>query len=217
MSSNEPTLMFTPEQLAAGSLDETREESEATNGYVLAIDDKSEPQTYLLDDEMYTVGRTDSCDVQLSNQFVSRQHAYLKRVPVETEEFTYELVEGNSQGTASTNGVFVNGERVQSRSLCSGDVVHFGPEVKAYFFQVAPRIGRAATREGHTALLNEQTAQTQLAIHFDAMLERIADRVRDSLDEQQIMQAAVRELALALDVPCCNAGVFDFDQQISTV
>ncbi|MEO1133908.1 MAG: FHA domain-containing protein, partial [Cyanobacteria bacterium J06639_1] len=187
--------------------------------YVLAIADATNPKTYLLDADTYTVGRIETCNVCIDNQFVSRQHAYLQRVPVPSgsPEFTYVLVEGNPRGTISTNGVFVNGERVTKRSLVSGDVIHFGPEVKAYFFLVAPRTGRTESLQGKVTLLSDQTAQTQLAIHFDAMLDRLSQSVRDTLDEQNIMQTAVQELALVLDVPCCNAGVYDFEQRCSSI
>ena len=62
-----------------------------------------------------------------------------------------------------------------------------------------------------------RTAQLQLAFEFEATLKRIADRVRDSLDENQILQTAVQELVLGLGVTCCNAALYDLDQGTSTV
>ncbi|NJO43200.1 MAG: GAF domain-containing sensor histidine kinase [Cyanobacteria bacterium CRU_2_1] len=61
-----------------------------------------------------------------------------------------------------------------------------------------------------------RTAQLQLAYEFEATLKRITDRVRDSLDEDQILQAAVRELALVLKVSGCNASLYDLEQGTST-
>jgi pSer/pThr/pTyr-binding forkhead associated (FHA) protein len=48
------------------------------------------------------------------------------------------VIDGNRKGESSTNGVFVNGNRIATHYLKSGDVIHFGPEVKAYFFEVMP-------------------------------------------------------------------------------
>ncbi|MCL6434326.1 MAG: PAS domain S-box protein [Leptolyngbyaceae cyanobacterium HOT.MB2.61] len=62
-----------------------------------------------------------------------------------------------------------------------------------------------------------RTAQLQLAAEFEATLKRITDRVRDSLDESQILQNAVEELAKGLGVNCCNAALFDLNQGTSTI
>ncbi|XHX80501.1 MAG: GAF domain-containing protein [Stenomitos frigidus ULC029] len=62
-----------------------------------------------------------------------------------------------------------------------------------------------------------RTAQLQVAFDFEATLKRIADRVRDSLDEDQILQTAVRELAGAIKVRSCNAALYDLTQRTSTV
>ncbi|MGA1474612.1 MAG: ATP-binding protein, partial [Prochlorothrix sp.] len=65
--------------------------------------------------------------------------------------------------------------------------------------------------------VEERTAQLQQAIEWEAMLKRITDRVRDSLDENQILQQAVKELATVLKVGSCNAALYDLDQQTSTI
>lgn len=61
-----------------------------------------------------------------------------------------------------------------------------------------------------------RTAQLQLAFEFEATLKRITDRVRDSLDEDLILQAAVRELVLVLKISGCNASLYDLEQGTST-
>lgn len=62
-----------------------------------------------------------------------------------------------------------------------------------------------------------RTAELELAFEFEATLKRITDKVRDSLDEGQILQAAVEELAKALRIACCNAALFDLEQRTSTI
>lgn len=59
--------------------------------------------------------------------------------------------------------------------------------------------------------------QLQQAYDFEATLKSITDRVRDSLDEDQILQAAVRELATVTRVAGCNAAIYDLKKGTSTV
>ncbi|MBD2021918.1 PAS domain S-box protein, partial [Leptolyngbya sp. FACHB-36] len=67
------------------------------------------------------------------------------------------------------------------------------------------------------AQVQERTAELQKALHFEAMLKRITDSVRDSLDEGQILQTAVQELALGLEVDACDAELYDADRRLSTI
>ncbi|XGV96727.1 MAG: GAF domain-containing protein [Leptolyngbya sp. BL-A-14] len=65
--------------------------------------------------------------------------------------------------------------------------------------------------------VQERTALLQQAFSFEATLKRIADRVRDSLDEDQILRAVVEELALTLGVSTCSVAVYDLPQQAVNV
>lgn len=62
-----------------------------------------------------------------------------------------------------------------------------------------------------------RTAELQLASEFEATLKRITDKVRDSLDENQILETAVRELAVVVGVSGCNAALYDLKQETSTI
>lgn len=72
-------------------------------------------------------------------------------------------------------------------------------------------------RTGLERQVKERTAQLQQALDFEAMLKRITDKVRDSLDESQILQTAVKELGLGLGVRCCNASLYNLDAGTSTI
>lgn len=61
-----------------------------------------------------------------------------------------------------------------------------------------------------------RTVQLQQAYEFEATLKRITDRVRDSLDVDLILQAAIRELAIVMGVRGCNASLYDLEQGTST-
>ncbi|MGI0488014.1 GAF domain-containing protein [Pantanalinema rosaneae CENA516] len=65
--------------------------------------------------------------------------------------------------------------------------------------------------------VQERTTQLQQAFQFEATLKRITDRVRDSLDEHQILQTVVQELGLAIGVTTCNAALYNLEQQVSTI
>lgn len=65
--------------------------------------------------------------------------------------------------------------------------------------------------------MQQQTAQLQQALEFEALLKRITDKVRDSLDEQEILQSAVQELAQGLDTLCCDTGIYNADRTTTTI
>jgi signal transduction histidine kinase len=64
--------------------------------------------------------------------------------------------------------------------------------------------------------VQERTAQMQQILDFEAMLKRITDKVRDSLDESQILQTVVQELCLVLGVSCCNTVLYNLEIGTST-
>lgn len=65
--------------------------------------------------------------------------------------------------------------------------------------------------------VQERTAQLQQVLDFEALLKRITDRVRDSLDESQILQTAVQELVVELNIECCDAALYDLEHRTSTI
>lgn len=65
--------------------------------------------------------------------------------------------------------------------------------------------------------VQERTAELQQALTFEALLKRITDKVRDSLDEDQILQTAVKELAVGLNLRCCDAALYDLEHRLSTI
>ncbi|HIK18173.1 MAG TPA: PAS domain-containing protein [Leptolyngbyaceae cyanobacterium M33_DOE_097] len=65
--------------------------------------------------------------------------------------------------------------------------------------------------------VRERTARLEQTLEFEATLRRITDKVRDSLDESQILQTAVQELGIGLGINSCNAALYDLDKGISTI
>jgi PAS domain S-box-containing protein len=65
--------------------------------------------------------------------------------------------------------------------------------------------------------VDQRTRQLTQALEFEATLKRITDRVRDSLDETQILQTAVEELTGALGAKGSNTALYDLEQGTSTI
>lgn len=65
--------------------------------------------------------------------------------------------------------------------------------------------------------VRDRTAQLFQTLSFEATLKRITDKVRDSLDESNILQTAVQELGDGLGVRCCNAALYNLEEGTSTV
>jgi PAS domain S-box-containing protein len=65
--------------------------------------------------------------------------------------------------------------------------------------------------------VEQRTRQLRQALDFEATLKRITDRVRDSLDESQILQTAVEELTGVLGAKGSNTALYDLEQGTSTI
>jgi pSer/pThr/pTyr-binding forkhead associated (FHA) protein len=90
---------------------------------------KHQGSEYVLDDPTtITVGRSSESDLMLIEGMVSREHA------------KFELASGKLTITdiGSTNGTFVNGERVRSRQLDEGDRVLIGTTILKVVFSRLP-------------------------------------------------------------------------------
>ena len=62
-----------------------------------------------------------------------------------------------------------------------------------------------------------RTLQLQQSLNFAATLKQISDRVRDSLDQNQILQMVVEALGWALEVNCCDAVLYHPDRLTSLI
>ncbi|MBE9226046.1 response regulator [Phormidium sp. LEGE 05292] len=57
-----------------------------------------------------------------------------------------------------------------------------------------------------------RTLQLQQSLNFAATLKQISDRMRDCLDQNQILQMVVEALGSALEVNCCHAVLYHSDR-----
>lgn len=65
--------------------------------------------------------------------------------------------------------------------------------------------------------VEERTAQLKQLLEFEALLKRITDKVRESLDESQILQTVVKELVTELDLSCCAATLYDLNHRTARI
>lgn len=83
---------------------------------------------------------------------------------------------------------------------------------QAELYQRAQRLNADLERQ-----IQARTAELQLAFDFEATLKRITDKVRDSLDEHQILETVVQEVACAIGISGCNASIYDLEAGTSTI
>lgn len=65
--------------------------------------------------------------------------------------------------------------------------------------------------------VRQRTAELERALQFEALLRSITNRVRDSLDEAEILSAAVRELGESLDADGCDISLYNADFTLATI
>ena len=100
--------------------------------HVLIVTDGKGHREVRLQNQTYSLGRGRQCDIVLQSQFVSRHHATLTQRKEEDSSY-YRIIDGDSEGKTSVNGLLVNGKKVRFHDLKNGDKVIFGPQVEAVY------------------------------------------------------------------------------------
>ncbi len=112
-------------------------QTETPEHHMLIIHDATGRRVVQLEDAAYSVGRDSSNAIVLDGESISRQHALLVRLPVPKKGYRYRVLDGNSEGKPSANGIYVNGERCSMQELNKGDIIRFGKNIKATYMTVA--------------------------------------------------------------------------------
>ncbi|MEM8717757.1 MAG: FHA domain-containing protein [Cyanobacteria bacterium P01_G01_bin.39] len=100
--------------------------------HILIVTDGKGHREINLQNQTYSVGRGKQCNIVLQSQFVSRHHATLIKREEDNNNY-YRIVDGNSEGKTSVNGLLINGQKVRFHDLKNGDKVIFGPQVEAIY------------------------------------------------------------------------------------
>ncbi len=82
----------------------------------------------------------------------------------------------------------------------------------AELFQQVNRLAASLEQQ-----VQERTVQLQMALNFQQTLQRITAKIRESLDEDHILQTVVQELGQVLAVDCCDVAMFDANQTELTI
>ena len=109
----------------------------ATNeNHLLIIEDDQGRKEFPLEQPVYSIGRDRECNIRLFSQFVSRHHATLVRLPRpnNNQRYYYRIVDGDSKGKPSSNGLMINGRKIPAHNLNNEDEIIFGPQVRAIYY-----------------------------------------------------------------------------------
>ena len=138
-------------------------ENIARSAYLIVINGRSVGKMYKLSEEETWLGRASDCFVIIDDEGVSRKHAVIR---AQAEFFTV-------SDSNSTNGIFVNGERVASHQLQDGDRVQIGSNTIlkfSYQDEVEEKYQRklydSATRDSMTGAYNKKFFADQLKTEF---------------------------------------------------
>jgi hypothetical protein len=136
--------------------------------HVLIIEDEGGRRSVALDAATYSLGRDSINAIVLESKSVSRQHALLLRLPTPgTSQYRYRLVDGNSTGKLSVNGVSVNGKRISTLELRSGDTIMFGGRVSATYQVMAMEQGEFLQ---YLDMINYQSIKSLPVSAFETMI-----------------------------------------------
>ncbi|WP_404787991.1 FHA domain-containing protein [Altericista sp. CCNU0014] len=121
----------------SGGIMMSNAQSDCQERHVLVIND-GKRRAIALEAAAYSVGRDPSNAIVIDVDTISRQHAMFLRVPVPgTNQYRYRVIDGNSGGKPSANGVFINDQKVSSRDLTQGDVIRFGQTIEVSYLTVS--------------------------------------------------------------------------------
>lgn len=109
--------------------------------HLLLITDSEGRRAVELNEATSSIGRDSSNAITIDDYDVSRQHAILLRVAHPGEvDYTFRITDGNLQGKPSTNGLFINGKRVDSCILRHGDEILLGSKASARYITVEEKV-----------------------------------------------------------------------------
>jgi diguanylate cyclase (GGDEF)-like protein len=102
--------------------------------HVLTVEDPKGFRNFLLHNMTYSLGRGVENSIVLRSNLVSRQHAMLLTIASpRNSSYFFRVIDGNLNGTRSTNGILINGKRRLSHILCQGDEILFSKDTRVVY------------------------------------------------------------------------------------
>lgn len=124
---------------------------------LVVVTERDFGRQYMLPRGETIIGRDDDCLIQLQDSRVSRRHAKLVGDPGQKSGPYFKVID-----LESTNGTFLNDERIREASLNDGDRIHIGYTVFKYVVREASEIDyenkiyRMATTDALTGLFSRE-------------------------------------------------------------
>lgn len=127
--------------------------------HILIIEGEHDSRSVVLESATISLGRDPTNAIVLDSKAISRQHAILLRLPLpKGAGYRYRLLDGNSAGRVSTNGITINGKRCSSHDLEHGDQIIFGGQIKAHY-QIVPLDQTQSLKDQNIKSLDFQSIQ----------------------------------------------------------
>jgi pSer/pThr/pTyr-binding forkhead associated (FHA) protein len=104
-------------------------ERDAMTGHYFVIEEGIARERLIPLQAVVSIGRDPENDIQFSDRSVSKRHALVCLVG-----FEYVI-----QDLGSLNGIFINGERVKTAALRSGDTVKLGHAILRFIYKAESR------------------------------------------------------------------------------
>ena len=133
------------------------------SAYLICINGRAVGKMFKLATQRMVVGRSPANEILVDDEGISRQHAFVER-----NALGFVLVDNES-----TNGVFVNGQRILRHLMQDGDKVQLGSSaILKFSFQdeveerAQKQLYESATRDGLTNCYNKKYFADQLKTEF---------------------------------------------------
>ncbi len=150
---------------AIASIDQNEEAKAKRQAVLIVMTGPTTGQTiYLESKDLWAIGRGTTCDLVLQEASVSRNHC----------QISFREGKWFLQDLKSSNGTWINGERIDERMLTSGDKVQLGSQIIVKFVlqdeleaQFQRELYESATKDSLTGLYSKRYFSDQLDIEFN--------------------------------------------------
>ena len=151
--------------------------------------EKLRGKSFEINRDAMSIGRKDSCDIQLADGSVSGHHADILRVQRDGE-VTYLLRDNDS-----TNGTKVNNEPITEKVLKNSDLICFG-HVEVLFDGASAQ--DEDTHYTHTIDIGNTVSNTTTTQGIGSFNARIMDEKKKSAKSNLIIQIVIGAIALVV-------------------
>jgi pSer/pThr/pTyr-binding forkhead associated (FHA) protein len=132
------------------------------------LEDNQGRRAIALEAATYSIGRDPTNGIVVDSDGVSRQHAILLRVPG-NDGYRYRIIDGNSAGKPSLNGVTVNGTKCSSYDLGDGDQIGLAGTVKAVYYHrpILDEVYEKYIQSAHYRSIKSETVDPRGTMMFE--------------------------------------------------